>query len=183
MKKGNFRKALFSTLATVAVVLLFLAGTFLLVTSKKDTEEENAQRSDAAELEEVPKEQEDGQAPEQFLLAFAEVLYSYDTRERRFYEGADAFMTPQAYAELKPASAEEFPDGGEEAPAVVSSLQETKCYYSYFSESEAEVIMESRFTINRSGNGQILQYVKLGIEKQEDEWKITGINVLDTLEQ
>lgn len=183
MKKGNFRKALFSTLATAAVVLLFFTGTYLLVTSKEDKGEEDAQRWDAAGQDEMPGEQADGQAPEQFLQAFAEVLYSYDTRERRFYEGAEAFMTPQAYAELKPASAGELTEGGEEVPAVVSSLQEARCYYSYISESEAEVIMESRFTLNRSGNGQILQYVKLGIEKQEDGWKITGINVLDTLEQ
>ena len=183
MKKGNLRKALFSTLATVAVVTLFVAGTYLLVTSKNDTGEDDAQRMDAAGQEEAPGEQEDGQTPEQFLQAFAEVLYSYDTRERRFYEGAEAFMTPQAYAELKPASAEELAESGEETPAVVSSLQEARCYYSYFSESEAEVIMESRFTLSRSGNGQILQYVKLGIEEQENGWKITGINVLDTLEQ
>jgi len=43
--------------------------------------------------------------------------------------------------------------------------------------------MESCFTLNGSGNGQIMQYIKLNIEKQSNEWKITGINVLDTLEQ
>lgn len=183
MKNGNFKKALFSVLAIGAVVLLFLTGTYLMVTSKGGIKEDDAQRGDAPEQEEVSEEQEDGQTPEQFLQAFAEVLYSYDTRERRFYEGAEAFMTPQAYAELKPVSAEELAESGEEPPAVVSFLQEARCYYSYFSELEAEVIMESRFTINRSGNGQILQYIKLGIEKQESGWKITGINVLDTLEQ
>lgn len=183
MKKANFRKVLFSTFATVAVVLLFLAGTYLLVTSKRDIGEEDAQRMDAAGMEELPGEQEDGQTLEQFLQAFAEVLYTYDTRERRFYEGTETFMTPQAFAELKPASAGELAESGEEIPAMVSSLQEARCYYSYFSESEAEVIMESCFTLSRSGNGQILQYVKLSIEKQNNVWKITGINVLDTLEQ
>ena len=43
--------------------------------------------------------------------------------------------------------------------------------------------MESRFTLSGSGNGHILQYIKLNIEKQNNEWKITGINVLDTPEQ
>lgn len=183
MKKKNFRNALFSTLATVAVTSLFLAGTYLLVTTEKGTGDDDVQRMDAATQEEVQREQERSQMPEQFLQAFAEVLYSYDTRERRFYEGAEAFMTPQAYAELKPASAGELMESGTESPAVVSSLQEARCYYSCFSESEAEVIMENRFTLNRNGNGQILQYVKLGIEKQESGWKITGINILDTLEQ
>ncbi len=180
MKNRNFRKALFSTLAAVTVVLLFLAGMYLLVTSKKNTGEK-AQKEDLAEQEEVPEGQAGGQSPEQFLQEFAEVLYTYDTRERRFYEGAEAFMTSQAFAELKPASAGEPVENGEKIPAVVSTLQEARCYYSYFSESEAEVIMESRFTLSR--NGQILQYVKLGIEKQENGWKITGISVLDTLEQ
>lgn len=182
MKNRNFRKALFSTLATVTVVLLFLAGTYLLVTSKKGTGEK-AQKENLTEQEEAPEVQTGEKSPEQFLQEFAEVLYTYDTRERRFYEGAEAFMTSQAFAELKPASAGELAESGEEIPAMVSSLQEARCYFSYFSESEAEVIMESRFTLNRSGNGQILQYVKLGIEKQENEWKITGISVLDTLEQ
>lgn len=182
MKNRNFRKALFSTLATVTVVLLFLAGTYLLVTSKKGTGEK-AQKENLTEQEEAPEVQTGEQSPEQFLQEFAEVLYTYDTRERRFYEGAEAFMTSQAFAELKPASAGELAESGEEIPAMVSSLQEARCYFSYFSESEAEVIMESHFTLSRSGNGQILQYVKLGIEKQENGWKITGISVLDTLEQ
>lgn len=183
MKIGNFRKALFSTLATILVVLLFLAGTYLLVTSRDGTGEENARTEAEAEQEEAPLEQSGGQTPEQFLQSFAEVLYTYDTRERRFYEGAETFMTPQAYAELMPFSVGELTESGEKTPAVVSSLQEVKCYYSCFSESESEVIMESRFTLSGSGNGQILQYIKLNIEKQESEWKITGINVLDTLEQ
>ncbi len=181
MKNRNFKKALFSTLAAVTVILLFLAGMFLLVTS--ESKGKKVQKEDSAEQEEAPEGQMGGQSPEQLLQAFAEVLYTYDTRERRFYEGAEAFMTSQAFAELKPASAGEMAESGEEIPAVVSSLQEARCYYSFFSESEAEVIMESRFTLSRSGNGQILQYVKLGIEKQENEWKITGISVLDTLEQ
>lgn len=182
MKNRNFRKALFSTLATVTVVLLFLAGTYLLVTSKKGTGEK-AQKENLTEQEKAPEVRTEEQSPEQFLQEFAEVLYTYDTRERRFYEGAEAFMTSQAFAELKPASAGELAESGEEIPAVISSLQEARCYFSYFSESEAEVIMESSFTLSRSGNGQILQYVKLGIEKQENGWKITGISVLDTLEQ
>lgn len=182
MKNRNFKKALFSILAAVTVILLFLAGMFLLVSSKESTGKK-AQKEDSAEQEEAPEGQTGGQSPEQLLQAFAEVLYTYDTRERRFYEGAEAFMTSQAFSELKPASAGEITESGEEIPAVVSSLQEARCYYSFFSESEAEVIMESRFTLSRSGNGQILQYVKLGIEKQENGWKITGISVLDTLEQ
>ena len=41
MKYGNFKKALFSTLVTILVVLLFLTGTFLLVTSRDGTGEED----------------------------------------------------------------------------------------------------------------------------------------------
>lgn len=183
MKKGNFKKALFSTLVTILVVLLFLTGTYLLVTSRKDTGEEKPQKEDATGQEEAPLEQAAAQDPEQFLQSFAEVLYTYDTRERRFYEGTEAFMTPQAYAELVPLSVGELTESGGNIPAVISSLQEVKCYYSCFSETGAEVIMESRFTLSGSGNGQILQYIRLNIEKQSSEWKITGINVLDTLEQ
>lgn len=183
MQKGDFRKRLFLTLAIIAVALLFLAGTYLLVTTKKGTEKEASKNRNVPDKEEMPLEQANGQDPEHFLQEFAQVLFTYDTRERRFFEGAEMFMTPQAFAQLKPASAEESLESGEAFPAVISTLQEAKCYYSYFSESEAEVIMESHFTLNRSGNGQILQYIRLGIERQASGWKITGINVLDTLEQ
>lgn len=183
MKFGNFKKVLFSTLVTILVVLLFLTGTYLLVTSRDGTGEDKSQAKVATGQEEVPLEQADRQEPERFLKSFAEVLYTYDTRERRFYEGTEAFMTPQAYAELMPFSVGESTESGEQIPAVISSLQEVKCYYSCFSETGAEVIMESRFTLSGSGNGYILQYIKLNIEKQNNEWKITGINVLDTLEQ
>ncbi len=183
MKFGNFKKVLFSTLVVILVILLFLTGTYLLVTSRNGTGVDKSQAEVAAGQEEVPLEQTSGQEPEQFLQSFAEVLYTYDTRERRFYEGTEAFMTPQAYAELAPLSAEDVTESGENIPAVISSLQEAKCYYSCFSETGAEVIMESCFTLSGSGNGHILQYIKLNIEKQNNEWKITGINVLDTLEQ
>lgn len=183
MKNGNFKKALFSTLATVLVVALFLTGTYLLVTSGKGTEKEKALEGDAAGQEEEPSEQAGVQSKEQFLQSFAEVLYTYDTRERRFYEGAEAFMTSQAYAELMPFSVEEETESGETPPAVISSLQEAKCYYFCDSNTETEVIMESRFTLSRSGNGHILQYIKLSIENHENEWIITSISVLDTLEQ
>ena len=183
MNFKNFKKVLFSTLATILVVLLFLTGTYLLVTSRDGTGEDLSQTEVAAEQEEDPLEQASMQEPELFLQSFAEVLYTYDTRERRFYEGTEAFMTPQVYAELAPLSAEDETESGENIPAVISSLQEAKCYYSCFSETEAEVIMESCFTLSGSGNGQILQYIKLNIEKQDNEWIITGINVLDTLEQ
>ncbi len=183
MKFGNFKKALFSTLVTILVVLLFVMGTFLLVTSRSGTGEDKSQTEVATGQEKVLSEQADEQDPGQFLQSFAEILYTYDTRERRFYEGTEAFMTPQAYAELVPFPVEDLMESGEKIPAVISSLQEAKCYYSCISETGAEVIMESRFTLSGSGNGQILQYIKLNIEKQSSEWKITGINVLDTLEQ
>lgn len=183
MKFGNFKKVLFSTLVTILVVMLFLTGTYLLVTSRDGTGEEGSQTEIATGQEEVPLEQTAGQEPEQFLQSFAEVLYTYDTRERRFYEGTEAFMTPKAYAEFAPFSDEDMAESGEKIPAVISSLQEAKCYYSCFSEAEAEVIMESCFTLSGSGNGKILQYIKLNIGKQDNEWIITGISVLDTLEQ
>lgn len=182
-KKGNLGKALFSTLVTVLVVLLFLSGTYLLVMSGSGTEEEKEQAEPAEGQKQAPIEQAGGQSPEQFLQSFAEVLYTYDTRERRFYEGAEVFMTPQAYAELIPFTSGELAESGERPPAVVSSLQEAKCYYSCPFGTEAEVIMESRFTLSRSGNGQVMQYIRLCIEKQNDVWKITDIRVLDTLEQ
>lgn len=181
MKSRSFRRVLLPILAIVLVGSLLLAGIYLLGTSKSHTGTEQALTGKEIDQREESVVYE--QAPEDLLQSFAEVLYTYDTRERRFYEGTERFMTSQAYEELKPFSAEEEEEDGENGPVVVSTLQEAKCYYCYFSESEAEVIMESRFTLNSSGNGYILQYIKLTVAKQDDEWKITGIEVLDTLER
>lgn len=115
------------------------------------------------------------------LGGFAEVLYQYDTDERKFYEGAEAYMTDEAFQILRP------PDvaGSEEGQGVRvrSSLISTDMYAYYDSEVKAEVILESRFTLSQTANGSVTQYLKLSLEKMEGQWVVTECYVIDTLEE
>lgn len=126
--------------------------------------------------------QDNGQEPlSKLLLEFADTIYEYDTTERRYYEGAEAYMTNEAFRMLAPEAGEE--STVPEFLKVHSKLLGMKCYYCYEDDTCAEVIMESRFTLSKGGNGSLTQYLKLSVQKQEDGWIITGCQTVDTLEE
>lgn len=115
------------------------------------------------------------------MHSFAQILYQYDTAERKFYEGAEEYMTQAAYRAFCPGSAQE-----EDAPGAVrvrSTLLEANIYAFYGSETEADVILESRFSLTQGTNGSLTQYLKLSLEKQDGQWLITECSIIDTLEE
>ena len=118
----------------------------------------------------------------EWLTGFARIIYEYDTLERKFYVGAQDYMTEQAFRTFAPMEGEDG-DAGSEAARVQSRLLETKDYYSFVDDSHAEVVMESHFTLSAGGNGSLTQYLKLAIEKEGDTWLITDCHVIDTMEQ
>lgn len=123
---------------------------------------------------------------EEMLQAFAEIMYSYDTRERNFYEGTEEYLTAQAYQQLVPFREEDLEDSKDavaEKIEVVSNLENSLYYSRILSEMQVEVIMESVFTLSASKNGNVVQYLKLSVESREGQWKITDICVLYTEEQ
>lgn len=115
------------------------------------------------------------------LGGFAEVLYQYDTDERKFYEGAEAYMTDKAFQILRPPDIARREE--DRRVRVRSSLIRTDIYAYYDSEVSAEVIMESQFTLSQTANGSVTQYLKLSLEKIEGQWTITECYVIDTLEE
>lgn len=122
---------------------------------------------------------------EEMLARFAEIIYTYDTRERLFYEGAQTYMTEAGYRMLVPFSAgEELEDKEENRPAaVISTLNEVSFYYKELEAGSAIVMMEAGFALARSGNGEILQYTKLSIKETKDGWKIDAYEPVDTIER
>jgi len=117
-----------------------------------------------------------------WLEGFAGVIYEYDTRERKFYVGAQDYMTENAFRAFAPLEGEGG-DAGSEEIRVQSRLLETKQYCYFEDDSHAEVIMESRFTLSAGENGSLMQYLKLSVEKEGGVWLITDCHVIDTLEQ
>lgn len=116
------------------------------------------------------------------LAGFAGIIYEYDTRERKFYVGAQDYMTEDAFRAFAPLEGEGG-DAGPEEIRVQSRLLETKQYCYFGDDSHAEVIMESRFTLSAGENGSLMQYLKLSVEKKDGAWLITDCHVIDTLEQ
>lgn len=117
-----------------------------------------------------------------WLEGFAGVIYEYDTRERKFYVGAQDYMTENAFRAFAPLEGEGG-DAGPEDVRVQSRLLETKQYCYFEDDSHAEVIMESRFTLSAGENGSLMQYLKLSVEKEGGAWLITDCHVINTLEQ
>lgn len=115
------------------------------------------------------------------LSGFAGVIYEYDTNVRKFYEGAQVYMTEKAFQAFAPLAGEA--DVQPPEVRVQSRLLETKDYCLFVDDSHAEVIKESRFTLSAGENGSLLQYLKLSVVKENDAWLITDCYVIDTLEQ
>lgn len=167
-------------------VMLAAAGCLFFAVQQEDvgrnTEEESSQgeaikitQSEQVTLKDMQIELHER------LYSFALVLYQYDTAERKFYEGAEEYMTQQAYGKLCPVSAQEKDEQG--AVRVCSTLLEANIYVFYESMTEAEVILESHFSLTQGTNGSLTQYSKLALERQEEEWLITECQIIDTLEE
>lgn len=170
--------------ALMAVVLFAVTGAVLMATSMgREAGPAAVGVSTEPEIGNPPAEKADMDL-EDGLNRFAEVIYTYDTRERRFYEGARSYMTEQGFQMLVPFSAVEEEEEEEEHPAaVVSSLNDVSYYYRFLDENNVQVMMEADFTLSRSGNGKILQYTKLFLEKTGSGWKIDAYEPVDTIER
>lgn len=180
MKKWHIAAMiLIALLAGLGIVLMFIG----MNGDAKPVASEIIVEPDLEMAKREIKEQEN-QDLEEMLTAFAEVIYTYDTRERLFYEGAQSFMTEEGYQMLMPFSAGEEIDKEEPLPAaVISSLKEVSFYYRSSDKDNAQVMMEANFTLSRSGNGTILQYTKLSLKETENGWKIDGYETVDTIER
>lgn len=168
------------------VVMLVAVGSLFLVSHRDsagtDTEGESAQEEELKITQSYQISLMDIQRElYERLYSFAQILYQYDTAERKFYEGAAEFMTQQAYGELYPASAPE--EDGQSAVRVRSTLLEANIYVFYESETEADVILESHFSLSQGTNGSLTQYLRLALERQEGKWLITECQIIDTLEE
>lgn len=164
--------------ASVVVLLLAIGG--LLLYHEDDGEEKLSQI-----ISQMPSDTSiqsgDVQAElYEMLYAFAQVIYQYDTEERMFYEGAEEYMTQEAYQVLYPVVEEK--DDTLQRIRMQSTLIDVNVYTHYKEETDVDVIMESRFSISQGANGFLMQYLKLSLQKQDGRWIITECSVIDTIE-
>ena len=128
----------------------------------------------------VSKEDNHMQTAEECINLFAKVIYTYDTNERNFYEGAEKYMTKEAYEILRPLP---VPDEEELIKSMTSELQEITCYYREMDSNELESIVEVWYTLSGTGEFRVRNLIKLNLIYGEGDWKISEFNLLETLEE
>ena len=128
--------------------------------------------------DEVIEIDSDIETPETVAGKFFSVIYEYDTSERMFYEGAEGYMTKEAYEQLVPMPSEEVMDDG--FFHMQSSLENYLIYKREISETEVGLVAEIHFSVSGSGFYTQRQIVKLCMQLEGKQWIITECSVLDT---
>lgn len=141
-----------------------------------------AQKPEEGKRLEVPEKPEEVLSPEETIRGLVEVLYTYDTSERMFYEGAETFMTREAYEAIVPLADEEDMSGDLQVNRMVSELQELTCYFRTAEQGQVEALAVVWYRLSGSGEFGIRQIVRM-LLVQEEGWKIDECTVLDTMEQ
>lgn len=182
-KKGGFMKY-WRHVCVISVAIVILAAGFLLFYQERGgtkAEREKKREENVEGLQTASDFPADiqGELYER-LYAFALILYQYDTAERRFYEGAEEYMTQAAYGKFCPLGEQEDTQG---AVRMRSTLVEANVYVFYESKTEADVILESRFFLTQGMDSMLTQYLKLTLEKRDGQWLITECTIIDTLEE
>lgn len=178
MKRSIMKKIFISIYIVIVAALLILIGN-IFSNLKQEPEDRKEQVSE--EVEEPEQEDEaDISSAESVLRSLVDVLYTYDTRERMFYEGAEAFMTEKAYEQLVPLQDVD----GEELPVrqMVSRLREMTCYFRTDAGGRVEAMAEVWYQMSGTGDYGIRQILKFTLV-DEDGWKVSECTVLDTMEQ
>lgn len=160
----------------LAIYLLVVVGVMVgLIMTLPDEPKEVTIKGANIEMVEMNSEIK---SPETVAGEFFAVIYEYDTSKRLFYEGADMFMTKEAYEQLLPMPSEENIE--EPYFHMKSSLEHFLIYKREVSATEVELMAEVHFSLSGSGVYTQRQIVKLYMELDGEQWLITACNVLDT---
>lgn len=168
------RKKVLIIIMAICMLIFFAAmGAYGLAGAQKPEEDERL---------EIPEKPEKMLSPEETIRGLVEVLYTYDTSERMFYEGAETFMTKEAYKAIVPLADDEDGSGEMQVNRMVSELQELTCYFRTAEQGQVEALAVIWYRLSGSGEFGIRQIVRMSLV-QEDGWKIDECTVLDTMEQ
>ena len=163
------KKKLVIVFCTIVIVLSAII-TVLFVNEKSDTIQKQNN------VEDMP----DIVSPEEVNDKFINLIYTYDTAERQFYEGAEAYMTEDAYETLVPLQNPEAQDGN--PIQMKSELKDFTCYYDLSEGVEIQTITEVHYSLSGMGEFTNMQLLKLALT-YKDGWKIAECTPLATIEQ
>jgi len=159
----------------IFVILILIIGGNLIFSGIGQKKEEKSEKSRESSVEEM--------TPDEVIHAFVELMYTYDTSERMFYEGTEEYMTQAGYEMIVPFVGEEDSDAEPEI-RMVSKLLEVHCFYQRATEPDREeAIVEVWSTVSGTGSYRIRNLLRIELVQQEDGWKINSCTVLDMLEE
>lgn len=161
------------------VFIVILSSLFFLVVCTAKEEQETIKKETAEETEVQQKKLSPVMSAEETIRAFTDLIYTYDTSERRFYEGTDAYMTESAYERMVPMQSEEVAMG---IRSMSSELLDITTYYRIEDEKHLSVLAEVWYRLSSSGEFRCRQLIKLQLIKA-DKWVINDYTVLDTMEE
>lgn len=169
-----------SIFSGIVIFLLLCAGVIFFASGNKHQEKNSVTEEKQKETSDMRLTDES--KIEMVLNGFADTIFNYDTRERRYFEGADAYMTKNGYEKFKPLVIEEEGDQIPDPLPVISKLQSMKLYYSEISNNKVEVVMEADISFSAAESNSILEYLKFTVEKHNEEWLISDCNVFATIQ-
>lgn len=172
MKGVSMKKKWIILVIYLLVVVGAMAG---LIMTLPDEPKEAAMEGTCVEVVEMDSEIE---SPETVAGKFFSVIYEYDTSKRLFYEGAEAYMTKEAYEQLLPMPSVESTD--DVFFHMQSSLESFLIYKREISETEIELMAEVHFSVSGSGKYTQRQIIKLCMQLENRQWMITECSVIDT---
>lgn len=165
----------------VKLILIFLVVFFVLGSVAViflHTGINNEEKNETSES--VRAQEETELSAEETIAAFVDQIYTYDTNERKFYEGADRYMTREAYERIAPMINEE--ETVTDVHAMSSELLELTTYYRLDQEDELQVMIDVWYKTSGTGEFRIRQIAKIQLIKEE-KWLIDDFTVIDTLEE
>lgn len=169
---------------SVVIVLMLGVAIVFFMPAEETTMEEKKQGHTVKNSLEEEGEDSDLKKIETVLKGFADTIYVYDTRQRKYYEGAEKYMTQRGYEKFKPLDIERMEESSEtpEPVPVISNLQDVNFYYKQANSQEVEVIMEADVLYSSTGKNSNRQYLKLQLKKSNDDWLISECEIVATMD-
>ena len=176
--KSKDKKLLPLLILTIVIILLGVIGIpFLLILDSDEYVQ-------VAEEKEVEKKVMTAPTVEDTLEGFLKVIFTYNSSERPFYEGAEPYMTETAYQSMVPL----FDESEElefQPVTMISELQEFNCYYNQIDDRNIGAMAEVWFKLNGTGEFRIRNIirVKLRFSNTDQRWLISEIETISSYEE
>lgn len=153
--------------------LLFLA--VFAIKTRYGTKEDGGQKEEGV----LQEEENPVMDAEDTIRAFADLVYTYDTSERRFYEGTETYMTKAAYEKMVPMQSGK---SDMETCSMSSELLDITTYYRTEDEKNLTVFAEVWYRLSSAGEFRCRQLIKMQLT-MEEKWVINDYTVLDIMEE